>query len=196
MPDPRADLIRYYRLLRQHGNNDSHSGNGSVRAGDRAWLTPTGASGDTVEAADLIECTLDAPPPAGASIDAALHLAVYRAVDAAGAILHSHGPHAIALSLGGDDFVPVDFEGQLLFPCVPVLDIALADHATQAPARVAEVMADHAVVILRGHGIYARGRDLNEAYRWNCQVEASARITWLAGNATATRGSANPRMAH
>lgn len=187
MPDPRADLIRYYRLLRQHGNNDSHSGNGSVRAGERVWLTPTGASGDTVEAADLIDCAPDAPPPDGASIDAGLHLAVYREVAAAGAILHSHGPHAIALSLAGDDFVPVDFEGQLLFPRIPVLDIALADHATQAPARVAEVMADHAVVILRGHGIYARGRSLDEAYRWNCQVEASARIAWLAGHASVPR---------
>lgn len=188
MPDPRADLVRYYRLLRQHGNNDSHSGNGSVRDGNRIWVTPTGASGDTVDVEDLIACQPDAPPASGTSLDAALHLAVYREIDAAGAVLHSHGPHAIALSLDGEDFVPVDFEGRLLFPCVPVLDIGIADHVAQAPARVAAVMADHAIVILRGHGIYARGRTLDEAYRWNCQVEASARIAWLAGCA-ARRGA-------
>lgn len=178
--DPRTQLARYYRLLRRHGYNDSHSGNGSVRDGDTVWLTPTGASGDRIAADDMIAAGVDAEPPAGTSLDAALHLAVYRATPEAGALLHSHGPYTIALSLAGADFEPVDFEGHYLFPRVPVLDIGYGEHVTTAPQRVADTLREQPIAILRGHGLYARGRNLDEAYRWNCQVEASARIAWLA----------------
>lgn len=180
MADPRVELVDYYRLLRRRGYNDSHSGNGSVRLDDTAWVTPTGACGDTLTSDALIGCPLDAPPAAGASLDAALHLAVYRARPEARAVLHSHGPHAIALSLSGEDFVPVDFEGAAYFPRVPVLDIAYADYVARSPAAVAEALAEHPVAIVRGHGVYAWGETLDRAYKWNCSLEASARIAWLA----------------
>lgn len=180
MGDARDDLIAFYRRLRQHGYNDSHSGNGSVREGDTAWVTPTGACGDTLTADALVACPVDGEPAAGASLDAALHLAVYRARPEAGAVLHSHGPHAIALSLSGRDFVPVDFEGAAYFPRVPVLDIAYADYVAQSPAAVAAALAEHPVAIVRGHGVYAWGETLDRAYKWNCSLEASARIAWLA----------------
>ena len=44
--DPRLDLIRHYRWLRQYGLNDSHSGNISLRSGDDYWISPTGACAD------------------------------------------------------------------------------------------------------------------------------------------------------
>jgi len=180
MADPRVELIDYYRLLRRHGYNDSHSGNASVRLDDTAWVTPTGACGDTLTADALVGCPLGAPPVAGASLDAALHLAVYRARPEARAVLHSHGPHAIALSLSGEDFVPVDFEGAAYFPRVPVLDIAYTDYVAESPAAVAAALAEHPVAIVRGHGVYAWGETLDRAYKWNCSLEASARIAWLA----------------
>lgn len=189
MQDPKQALVDYYRLLRRHGYNDSHSGNGSVRAGETVWMTPTGACGDTLEADALVACPLDGALPPGASLDAALHLAVYRANAEAGAVLHSHGPHAIALSLAGGAFEPLDFEGATYFPRVPVLDIAYAEHIAESPARVAEALATHPVAIVRGHGVYARGETLERAYQWNCALEASARIAWLARVAGIDQGN-------
>lgn len=190
MTDLRAELVRHYRLLREHGLNDSHSGNASVRDGDQVWVTPTGACADSLAPADLVRCDLGAAPaaaiPAGASLDAPLHLAVYRRNPAARAVLHSHGPHAIALTLGGDDLVPVDFEGGYYFPRVPVLAArasgagAAADYVAQSPALVAEALAAHKCCIWRGHGVYAWGEDLDRAYKWSSSVEAAARIAWLA----------------
>ncbi len=180
MPDARTELVHYYRLLRQHGDNDSHSGNGSIREGATVWITPTGACGDTLEPDALVACHVELAPPVRASSDAPLHLAVHAALSEDGAVLHSHGPHTIALSLAGDDFRPVDFEGRMLFPRVPVIDIPLEAHRSAAPPRLAETLAEHPAAILRGHGIYARGRNAEEAYRWCSQVEACARIAWLA----------------
>lgn len=176
---PREGLISVYRWLRVYGLNDSHSGNISVRDGEVVWITPSGCCADTLTVEDLLAAAPDAPPPAGASLDAALHLAVYRSAPQCGAVIHSHGPHAIAMTLSSDAFVPLDFEGRYYFDRVPVLDIAFDRYIDESPDRVARALADSPVAIVRGHGVYARGMTLDEAYKWTCSVESSARISWL-----------------
>lgn len=178
--DARHALVRCYGWLRQYGLNDSHSGNASLREGEIAWVTPTGCSADTLEVDDLLACRLDRPAPSGASLDAPLHLAVYRARPDAAAVLHSHGPHAIAMTLAGGDFRPVDFEGRYYFPIVPVLDIPAERYTARSPDEVAEALAEHRICIVRGHGVYAAGATLDLAYKWTCSLESSARIAWLA----------------
>lgn len=178
--EARAALVRCYRWLRQHGLNDSHSGNASLRDGDCAWVTPTGCCGDTLQAEQLLRCPLDGAPPAGASLDAPLHLAVYAANPAARAVLHSHGPHSIAMTLAGGDFQPQDFEGRYYFPTVPVLDIPHEAYVARSPAAVAAALASHRICIVRGHGVYAAAETLDLAYKWTCSLESSARIAWLA----------------
>ena len=74
----REDLIRHYRWLRQYGLNDSHSGNASVRDGERVWITPTGACADLLEPQQLVQCSVDGSCGQGASLDAPLHIEVYR----------------------------------------------------------------------------------------------------------------------
>ncbi|HWP94628.1 MAG TPA: class II aldolase/adducin family protein [Gammaproteobacteria bacterium] len=178
--DPRTELVRYYRWLRQYGLNDSHSGNASVRDGDIIWVTPTGCCADTLEPEHLVRCDLARGPGTGASLDAPLHLMVYRRNPKAGAVLHSHGPHTIALTLDGKDFVPADFEGRYYFPRVPVIDAPYEEYVAKSPERVSRALAEHPVCVYRGHGVYACGENLDRAYKWTCSLEASARIAWLA----------------
>lgn len=176
----RHALVAYYLRLHDCGLNDSHSGNISGRKGQTFWITPGGAGAETLAAADLIKCPVDGPLSAGASLDGALHQAVYRALPEAGAVIHCHGPYSIALTLGGGNFVPRDFEGNYYFGTVPVLDIAYDRYTADAPAAVAAALQHLPVAIVRGHGIYARGRGLDEAYKWSRSLESSARIAWLA----------------
>lgn len=176
---PPQALVDYYRLLREHGLNDSHSGNASVGDARFFWITPSGCCADTLAAADLVACETSRQLPANASLDAALHRAIYQSTPAAAAVIHCHGPHAIALSMDGKDFEPADFEGQYYFDRVPVLTIDYGDYLAQAPAAVAAALSDSPVAIVRGHGIYARGEDLDQAYKWCASLESSARIAWL-----------------
>lgn len=180
---PAEDLVRHYRWLRRYGINDSHSGNLSVRCGAQLWVTPTGACADTLRADQLLTGRLDQGPPAGASLDAALHWAVYERIDSTGAVIHSHGPHTVAITLDGADFVPADFEGQLYFPRVPVLTIAYERYLHDSPALVAEALREHPIVVVRGHGVYARAESLALAYKWTCSLEHSAKTALLARQA-------------
>jgi len=176
----RHELDKYYRWLRQYGYNDSHSGNISGKDGVTVWVTPTGACADTLEAKDFIACGLEETPPREASGDANLHLAVYRQNPEAQAIIHSHCPYAVALTLDGENFTPSDFEGQLYFPVVPVISVPYEVYFEQAAEQVAKVLAKHPICIVRGHGVYAWGTTLNLAYKWTCSLEMSAKTAFIA----------------
>ncbi len=179
--DIKQDLIRHYRWLRQYGNNDAHSGNASVRGNDDDfWVTPTGACADLLTADDLIACSVSAGCGEGASLDGPLHRLVYRYNPAARAVLHSHGPYSVAITLGGDDFLPPDFEGQLYFPRVPVATIPYDAYVAQAPEVVARTLAEYPIMVVRGHGVYACAESLNLAYKWTCSLELSAKTAAIA----------------
>lgn len=185
MPDIRQELRQYYQWLRQHGYNDSHSGNISARDGNTVWITPTGACADTLKAEDFIACTLDTVNNTyelgvGASGDGNLHCSVYLANPEAQAMIHSHCPHAVALTLNGKNFTPPDFEGQLYFGEVPVITVDYTTYFEDAAPLVAAKLAERNTCIVRGHGVYAWGKSLNLAYKWTCSLELSAQTACLA----------------
>jgi len=175
----KEDLVRHYRWLRQYGLNDSHSGNASVREGDTIWLTPTGCCADTLSDKDLVACHINGDVGTGASLDAPLHIAVYQQNPKARALLHSHGPHSVALTMHGNDFVPLDFEGQYYFPSVPVLNIEYQDYVNESPHMVAHALAHNKLAIVRGHGVYAQAESVNLAYKWSCSLEQSAKTAFI-----------------
>jgi len=174
------DLVQHYQWLRQYGCNDSHSGNASFRFHDEIWITPTGCCADTLHIDQLVKCHINGEMEEGASLDAPLHIHVYQQNPIAKSVIHSHGSHAIAMTLSGDDFSPVDFEGQLYFPNVPVITISYDRYVELSPVAVANSLSEHKLCIVKGHGVYACGESINLAYKWSCSIDLSAKIAWLA----------------
>ena len=183
--DPRGELVQVYAWMRRYGYNDSHSGNASARDRDGFWITPSGAAADRLRPADLILCPLDGPCPPGTSLDAPLHQLVYQRRPEARALLHSHGPYSVAMSFAGQDFSPPDFEGQYYFPSVPVITVPYDEYKEKAPAAVAAALAEDPIAMVRGHGVYAWGASLDEAYKWTCSLEQSAKTYVIARQAVA-----------
>jgi L-fuculose-phosphate aldolase len=178
--DNKQSLIQYYHWLRMYGYNDSHSGNASIRQEETFCVTPTGACADTLLEEELKCGNLTSPPPEGASLDAELHRQVYLNNPSAMAVLHSHAPHLVALTMGGEDFVPQDFEGQYYFGIIRVVDLPYDRIIQEAPVAVSEMLKELPLAVVRGHGVYAQGKDLNQAYKWICSAELSARTAWIA----------------
>ena len=119
----------------------------------------------------------------GASLDAALHIAIYRSNTSARAVLHSHGPYSVAMTMDGKAFDPVDFEGCYYFSRVPVLQIEYQDYLAESPAQVAHALAQNRLAIVRGHGVYAQAESVNMAYKWSCSLEQSAQTAFIAHQA-------------
>jgi len=186
---PREDLVRHYRWLRQYGCNDSHSGNASVRDGDTLWVTPTGCCADLLEPEHLMANPLAGAPAPGSSLDTPLHQRVYQMNPEARAVLHSHGPYTVAMTLDGTDFEPLDFEGWYYFKRIPVITIPYDRYVAEAAEQVAQVLATERIMVVRGHGVFACAPTVNLAYKWSCSLELSAKTAFLARQAgTAPKG--------
>lgn len=168
-----ADLW-HYRVVTLHG------GNLSLRLGDRLVVTRHGSMIGHLRAEDLLEATLQARPEAeaGASMDLAVHRAIYLAGDAT-AVVHAHPSHAIAFSLHGDEITPVDVEGSVLLRQVPVVGTGRVAGPGELAQAVAEALRGRKVIMARGHGCFAAGKDLEEACGYAITLEESCRILWL-----------------
>ncbi len=149
----------------------------SVRQGDSIAITRHGAQLGHLGKADLVVVSLEAdaaPRPVAPSMELPRHRAIYRATGA-GAIVHAHPPHAIALSLLASEIVPRDLEGAYLLKTVPVVEPG--DVAREG---LAEALRSHPIAMLRGHGSFAVGASLEEALQWTTALEDSALILlWL-----------------
>ena len=178
--ESKEDLIRFYRMLHQFGLNDSHSGNMSFMHNGHFYITPTGACADLLQADELVHCTMDDKTVAKASMDQHAHRAIYRHNPDARAVIHCHNPYTIALTLNGDDFVPIDLEGLYYFPRVPVISISFKSYFEHSPILIATALAEFPLVIVRGHGVYAQGATMEEAYKWVSSLEQSAKTAYLA----------------
>ena len=83
----------------------------------------------------------------------------------------------------------MDFEGAFYFDRVPLLEIEYGDYLAESPSAVAEALSQAKVAIVKGHGVYAHGENLDLAYKWTCALEASARIIYLARHDRPARGN-------
>ncbi len=161
-----------------------HAGNMSLRSGERIWITRTGSMLGRLEPDDLVETALspsESPHPK-ASMELPVHLAIYRATSAQ-AILHAHPPSAVALSLMDDAIVPADSEGGHILGRVPVIAAANVVASLEVGERASSLLQAHRAVLVRGHGSFAVGGNLEEALGITTTLEASAKILLLARGA-------------
>ena len=149
-------------------------GNLSVWTADGVLITREGASLHRLAGADLcLIARATAPPVATPSLDTPIHRAAYVRTGAK-AIVHAHPRHAVALSFEQAALVPDDLEGGHLLGTVPVVS-----HRRSVVDVVAEALATAPIVVVEGHGSYARGATLDEAVRLSAVLEESAAIVWL-----------------
>jgi len=173
------ELVFYYQLLRQHGLNDSHSGNGSIRLQNGFCITKTGACADTIKTGELVRCTSNNSPTNGASLDALIHQAIYQANNKYEAVLHAHNPYTIAMSLSCSIFQPVDFEGKLYFGDLRIIECDEKNYHDVMPKAISDCLQTQPVAIVKSHGVYAAAENLDLAYKWLCSLEQSAKIKLL-----------------
>jgi len=155
----------------------SHGGNMSVRVGDRIVITRRGSMLGHLRGGDLVETGLERDDfgITLASTEIGVHRAIYRATSAL-AVVHAHPPHAVVQSLLEDAIIPVDSEASYLLHRVPVVAGEQTIGAEEVARVVAPALQDHKIVVLRGHGSFATGQFLEEAYQWTSILEASARM--------------------
>lgn len=164
------------RDLFVRGLISSHAGNMSVRQGNRIYITGRGAMLGRLNRTNIIKIDIDKDDPEisrRASSETPVHRAIYRETDAL-AIVHAHPPYATLLSMTEDLLVPVDWEGSYFFKKIPVLTAKKTVSRKDVAGMIGKRMKDHKAILVRGHGSFARGDTLEEAYMLTSSLEASA----------------------
>jgi L-fuculose-phosphate aldolase len=179
---------RIGRDLWESGAVSSHGGNMSVREGDRLVITRSGSMLGHLSPTDVIETSLTEcgdPADAGCSVELVVHRAIYARTDAR-AIVHAHTAHTIARSFATDVIVPVDSESVLRLEDAPVVTARESVGSTEAGDALASALAVRRVAVLRGHGPFAKGASLEEAFQAISCLELSCRVLDIL-DATRTR---------
>ena len=182
----RAAMVEVGRRLYARQLVNGGEGNLSARLGPRRILcTPTGVNKGFLSEDQLVVTGLSGEPQHDLrrpSSELLLHLACYEERDDCLAVVHAHPPHAVALTLAGDE----------LIPCMPEAITALGEvptarYATPGTSLVAEAvrpfLAASECVLMERHGALAMGfghRALFDACDKLEMVEGVARVQLLA----------------
>jgi len=168
------------RDLFTRGLVSSHNGNLSIRLGERIIITRRGSMLGCLREHDLIETGInknDRSTPL-ASIELAVHRAIYRETPAS-AIIHAHPPHAVTLSLVETEIVPNGAEGLSVVGRVPVIGWHMEVRPGGQADIIAQALKQHRVVMVHGHGSFAIGQLLEEAYNCTTTLEESCQVICL-----------------
>lgn len=154
------------------GLTSSHGGNMSVRVGDRIVIKRRGAQLGRLEPEDLVETSLDKLDSGitRASTELIVHRQIYQKTSAL-AVVHTHPRTAIVLSLSRDEIIPIDNEGSYLLRKIPVVAVEQASGSRELAEVVSQALQEYKVIMQRGHGCFAKGQTLEEAYHWVSALE-------------------------
>jgi L-fuculose-phosphate aldolase len=165
------------RDLYEHAMISSHGGNLSMRVGDHVIIKRRGAQLGRLKPHDLVE-TLIEKNDSGvtiASTELLAHRTIYQQTPAL-AIVHCHPRTAIALSLSREEIIPIDNEASYLLKKVPIVWEEFASGTPEMANTLAAALQQYKVVMLRGHGSFAIGQTLDEAFFWTSTLEEACDI--------------------
>ena len=187
------ELLDGCRRLHAGGLLAASDGNLSVRLPNGLIaMTPSGVPKAKVRLKDLAHLTLAGEVLSGRpSSERAMHLAIYRAVPAAKAVVHAHPPTAIAWSLARPDLkeLPADGLPEVILATGRIPIVPMAIPGTEAMgANLLPFLPDHRLLLLARHGGLCWGEHLDEAVGGLERLEQVANILWKAE----TLGGAKP----
>ncbi|MEM1689683.1 MAG: class II aldolase/adducin family protein [Candidatus Hadarchaeales archaeon] len=172
----RKRITSVIKKLYERGLISARSGNVSCRLNASTMLiTPSGTVEDKMKPSGIVKMGLDGRVLQGRipSIEWMMHAEVYRRNKQVGAIIHSHPPITIGLSLSGEFKVVTEECKMLVGYDIPMVR---APPGSEELARAVASESSKKVVILLGHGLVAFGRDLEEAEILTEAVEENAKV--------------------
>jgi methylthioribulose-1-phosphate dehydratase len=184
--DAARAIVATGRWLDAKGWAPATSGNYSCRVDDGSFaVTVSGRHKGRLTSEDVMRVDADGGSLDGKrpSAETALHLAIYAAYPAAGAVLHSHSPTAVGFTRAFPALSTWTIAGHEMLKALP----GITTHDTAILLPIVDNSQDMAVIwnavsplldsvpayLIRGHGLYSWGADMAEAER---VIEA---VEWL-----------------
>lgn len=165
----KQDLIAVCRVIAHQGLADAFAHVSARLPGTESMLFMPGKSPALVKLEELFVVDLHTPVS-----QSAVHQAIYRARPDVMAIVHTHPPRAIALTLVGETIRPVHNDSVMFWQGVPVYDIPGRVNDSETGDKIARVLGQCAAILLRGHGVLTAAGNLRDACLLSIFLERTA----------------------
>ncbi|MFH1228178.1 MAG: class II aldolase/adducin family protein [Planctomycetota bacterium] len=163
----------------QMGINTSHSGNISMRQGKTIYITRRGSMKGFLTSKDII--TVGLKPSAKdslASTEVIVHRSIYLNTNAK-VVVHTHPPIATAFSFREKEIKPIDLEGSLLLPRVPVIECLKPTASKELASKLSLMLKKSPAVLIKRHGLFCIGQTLEDAFHYTSLTEHAAKIIYF-----------------
>lgn len=181
----RQAVVDACRRMNAMGVNQGTVGNISARVDGGFLISPTGVPYHQLEAEQIVEMDLDGGYRGDwlPSSEWRIHAAIYGARREAGAVVHTHAPHATAMSCLRVDVPAFHY----MIAVTGGASLRCADYATYGTPELAEAMLraleDRCVCLLANHGVVGFGPSLDKALSLVAEVDNLCRQYILARQA-------------
>jgi len=171
----REALADACRRLSSEGLVIGTAGNLSVRAGEQVVVTPTGCTFESVSPDDMSVVELDGEVVEGEpTSELGLHLGVYRGMDWAGAVVHTHSPMATAVGCVVEELPPIHYAMLALGGSVRVAPYATFG-TEELHEHVLRAVEGRTAALMKNHGTLNCGASLEAA------IEGALLLEWACG---------------
>jgi 3-dehydro-4-phosphotetronate decarboxylase len=181
----REEICWFGKSMYDRGLTAGSSGNISARV-DGGWLmTPTNSCLGRLDPGTLSKVDEKGAPLSGdkPTKEAFLHLSMYAQRPAAGAIVHLHSTHSVAVSVLAD----IDHENPIppltAYYVMKIGTLALVPYYAPGDVTLANAVRDvagrHHAVLLANHGPIVAGKDLETAVYATEELEETAKLYLL-----------------
>lgn len=173
----KQDIIDACRKMNETGLNQGKSGNISVRTKDGFAVTASGVNYDLMEEKHIVEMDLQGGKKGEyvPSSEWRMHCDIYAARSEAMAVVHTHSPHATAISCLRKDVPAFHY----MIAVAGGHSLRCAEYATFGTAQLSKNMLialeGRSACLLANHGMICFGPDLSAAYALAVEIEALCR---------------------
>lgn len=179
----RKDLHEAHLTLEKYGLVAYTSGNVSVRVKEHVIIKPSGVPYSLLKPEDYVVVDLDGNIIEGnkkPSIDTATHLYLYRNIEWAKSIIHTHSTFSTVWAVA-EKPIPVlcTAHADVFGEEIPLSEYAPVGSEAIAKA-VLKVLGKSGVVLLRKHGVMVVGNSLDDVIKKAIFLEEVAKIAYFA----------------
>ncbi len=165
------------RELENKGLIIAHGGNMSIREDDKIFITRHGAVLSELKKEDIVQIELNGFY-SKASMEHPTHQSIYQKTSAR-AIIHSHPPFTILLSVADEKIIPFDEEARIILGEISVIKARKKVSSDEVTEKAPIFLSHSKIVVVEAHGTFAVGESLEEAYFHTLLLENSCRLIFL-----------------
>ena len=163
----KAEIVKIGKMLYDKDLTSGTSGNISILADDKMYITGTGTALGLLTEKDIAETDLDGnelKQSPKASSEKFLHLAIYKLRSDIKAIIHCHSPFLTAFAACRQELsTPVISENVLYFGKIPLADYALPS-SLQLVENTSKMFKEYSTVLMANHGAIAGADSILNAF--------------------------------